>query len=113
AFERGVKDMAAFVALRNLGKSEDTLVAVTTDIADTVQLHDTQPAGNGTRMVVLERLVLPPGLVVEMAPGGLHLMLSGLKVTLDPGHTLLLRLQFARAGKLVAYVPVEKTGTPP
>lgn len=103
-------EAAAYVSLRNTGRVEDTLLSIGSPLADTVTLHDSRQEGGVVRMVQLDQLVMPPGLVVEMAPGGLHLMLSRLRVAMQAGKKLPLRLQFARAGMIEIDVPIVRYG---
>ena len=48
---------------------------------------------------VPELPIAPQG-TVELAPGAEHLMLIGLKGTLTPGDTVVITLQFERAGTI-------------
>jgi len=105
-------EAAAYVSLHNTGRMEDTLLSLGSPLADTVTLHDSRQEGGVVRMVQLDQLVMPPGLVVEMAPGGLHLMLSRLRVAMLAGKKLPLRLQFARAGMIEFDVPIVRYGEP-
>lgn len=101
---------AAYVTLRNTGRTEDTLLGVGSPMADTVTLHDSRQEGGALRMEQVGPLVMPPGVVVEMTPGGLHLMLLHLRVAMRAGRKLPLRLWFARAGMLEIDVPISRYG---
>ena len=101
---------AAYVSLKNSGRTEDTLLAVGSPISDTVTLHESSREGGIVRMVQLNQLVMPAGMVVEMAPGDLHLMLLHLRVAMQSGKKLPLRLWFARAGLLEIEVPISRYG---
>ncbi len=57
-------------------------------------------------MEPVEALDLAPGQTVEMKPGGLHIMLMGLKAPLKKGGKLILELSFEKAGKITVEVPV-------
>ena len=101
-------EAAAYVSLKNSGRIEDTLLAVGSPISDTVTLHESSREGGVVRMVQLNQLVIPAGMVVEMAPGDLHLMLLHLRVAMQSGKQLPLRLWFARAGLLEVEVPITR-----
>jgi copper(I)-binding protein len=45
-------------------------------------------------------LEIPPGKTVELAPGGLHLMLTGLREGLKQGQSVKGSLQFEKAGSV-------------
>ena len=55
-------------------------------------------------MVALPDLPLPPGQVVTLAPGQIHLMLFGVRRPLKPGGRFPLTLRFERAGAATAGV---------
>lgn len=104
---------AAYLSMSNRGSIEDTLLSVTSTLAGKVTLHDSRADGARVRMEEVERLALPAGTSIEMAPGGLHLMLTELKVALPAGKRLPLTVTFARAGVLEIEVPIERYGTRP
>lgn len=105
-------EAAAYVTLQNIGRLEDTLLGVGSPIADTVTLHDSRQEGGTVRMIEVGPLVMPPGLVVQMEPGGLHLMLLHLRVTMQAGRNLPLRLWFAHNGMLEIDIPISRYGDP-
>jgi copper(I)-binding protein len=57
-------------------------------------------------MVAVDELVLPPKKPIAMRPGGMHIMLMGLKKQLKEGDKVPLTLSFLNAGKvdIEAYV---------
>jgi copper(I)-binding protein len=87
-----------------------TLVAVTTPVAGTAEVHEMQMHGDVMRMRAVPRLELPAGRTIELKPGGYHLMLMDLKQPLKPGSTVPLSLVFRDAAgterKLELQVPV-------
>ena len=106
-------EMAAYLSFSNHGSTEDTLLSVTSTLADSVTLHDSRSEGGRVLMEAVERLALPAGTSIEMEPGGLHLMLTRLKVGLTAGKRLPLTVRFARAGSLEVAVPIERYGRRP
>jgi len=101
---------AAYVTLRSA--TGDTLlgVSVPADIAGAAQLHEiVRDAAGRLAMHELARLPLPAGRDVSMQPGGMHIMLVGVRRPLAPGGTIMLTLRFARAGTLVQRVPVRES----
>jgi len=76
----------------------DRLVAVSTPVAQQAELHQTTNQGGIMRMrPVVGGLELPPGKPVSLRPGGYHIMLTGLKTSLQAGQSIPLRLTFAHA----------------
>jgi copper(I)-binding protein len=59
------------------------------------------------QMRPVEGVDIPPGVPIKIEPGGLHIMLQGLKQPLAPGFVFPLTLDFRDAGMLVVQVPVK------
>jgi periplasmic copper chaperone A len=57
-----------------------------------------------------EGVEIKPGETVTLKPGGVHLMLFGLKQQLLPGATVPVTLSFARAGQIAVVLPVQSIG---
>jgi copper(I)-binding protein len=71
------------------------LVGGSTPAADRVEVHEMKMDGDVMRMRELERgLELPVNTAVELRPGGVHLMLMGLKQPLAAGNSVPLTLRF-------------------
>ena len=87
------------------------LVGGSTPAAERVEVHEMKMDGDIMRMRELERgLDLPANAAVELRPGGLHLMLMGLRQPLTVGSSVRLTLRFVdrdgREGLLQVQVPV-------
>lgn len=78
------------------------------ECAATVQLHQTQEQQGMARMVEQASVRLPAGQPVQFRPGGLHVMLFGLKTALREGQTFVLHLSVDEKGKL-SEIPVKVT----
>ena len=95
AGQNGAGDMV----ITNTGAQADILVSVTAAGARDTTIHQSMMHGDMASMVaVTDGLVIPPGGAVTLAPGGYHLMFTGLKAKTNPGDTLPATLTFARAG---------------
>lgn len=110
---------ATGVFARLTAPSGSRLVGGTSPIATGVEVHEMKMDGNIMRMRTLDQgLELPAGESVELRPGGLHLMLTGLKQALPVGSTVPVVLQFVdaegRRGSRSLQVPVRAApaGTP-
>ncbi len=79
-------------------RADDRLVAVTAAGAGRVELHETRME-SGMMMMhpMADGLALPEGRLVELAPGGNHIMVMGLAEPLVDGDSLELKLDFERA----------------
>jgi copper(I)-binding protein len=100
----------AYLTIVNKGAAADHLVGAQADIAKTTELHTHMAQGDTMRMVALSSIEVPAGRTVEFAPGGLHVMLIGLKAPLKEGATLPLVLEFAQAGKVTVIAEIKPVG---
>lgn len=100
-----------FLTITNRGTTADRLVGVRTPIAEQSQIHEMKMDGNVMRMRELEHgLEIPAGAAVTLAPGGLHLMLIGLKRPLTKDTRVPLTLVFEKAGSIDVELAVEAMG---
>jgi periplasmic copper chaperone A len=100
------KTGAVYLAIVNDGESDDRIVAIATEAADMVHLHETKIIEGVARMRMVDELVLPAKSEISMKPGDLHIMLMGLKAPLKTGDMLKLTLTFEKAGEIAVEVPV-------
>ena len=89
------------------GKSADQLIAASTDVADKVEIHEMKMVDGMMKMRVLDKLDIPANQEVKLAPGGLHIMIFGLKKQLKDGDKFPMTLTFAKAGKVDVVVYVQ------
>ena len=78
----------------------DRLLGGTTPLADRFELHSMTMQGDVMQMRQVEAIALPAGQKVELKPGGLHVMLIGLKQPLALGSKVPVTLRFERAGEV-------------
>ena len=88
----------------------DKMTGAATPIADKAQLHETSMADGIMRMRPVNDLAVTSDHPVMLAPGGYHLMLTGLHRQLAAGDTFPLTLTFEHAGAIATVVSVEKAG---
>ena len=88
----------------------DRLVGASTSIAAKAEVHKTEMSGMVMKMRAMPALEIPAGKPVTLQPGGLHIMLEGLKAPLREGQSFPLELNFAKAGQRQVTVVVEKPG---
>ncbi len=103
------KSGAAFMLIENHSASDDRLIAAASDVAERVELHTHKAAADGTmKMIhVPEGFAIPGNTNHELARGGDHVMLMGLKRPLAQGDTFTLTLTFERSGEVTVEVPVD------
>jgi copper(I)-binding protein len=99
---------AAYLTLQS--PTGDRLTSVSTSVAEKAELH-TMTMDNGVmKMRPLDGVDLPAGEAVSLKPGGMHIMLMGLKAPLQAGQNFPMTLQFAKTGAREVTVAVEKPG---
>jgi periplasmic copper chaperone A len=104
-----VKNSAAFFTVENKGAA-DKLVGVTGDVAREIQIHTMITEAGVMKMREVKSLDVPANGKLELKPGGLHIMLIGLKDGLKDGTKFPLTLKFEKAGEVKVTVTAEKPG---
>lgn len=85
----------------------DRLIAASSPVAEHIMIHATERDPEGiVRMRHLEFLELVSGNPTTLAPGGIHLMLTGLSGPLLQGGRIPLTLRYEIAGEVTIEVPV-------
>lgn len=98
-----------FLTIRSLGPV-DRLVGYITPACNRPELH-THIDNNGImQMRQVEAIDVPAGGVVELKPGGLHLMMIDLNGPLIEGETIPVTLEFENAGPVEIEVPILGVG---
>jgi len=88
------------------GPSNDRLLSAAADIAQAVELHSMRMDGDVMRMRQVDAVEVAANQLVEFKPGGLHVMLIGLKTPLKVGNSFPMTLRFEKAGEVKVNVRV-------
>jgi len=83
-----------------------SLVGAQSPASAGVEIHETRMEGKVMRMRALSRLELLPGKIVELKPGGYHIMLLELKRPLKKGEIVPIRLKLEMKDKSVKTLEV-------
>jgi periplasmic copper chaperone A len=103
-----------FLTVTNTGTTPDRLISVKSAAAETVQVHEMKMEGNVMRMREISGgLGIAPGATVTLAPGGLHIMMMGLKAPLKQGDKVPVTLIFEKAGSIDVELAVVALGASP
>jgi periplasmic copper chaperone A len=106
ATAQGQRVGGAYFEIDNRGPA-DRLLAVRGEVSEAQQLHSMALNDNVMRMREVDAIDVPAGGKVRLEPGGLHIMLVGLKAPLAAGSSFPLLLKFEKAGELKVEVRVE------
>ena len=110
----GEKTTAVFMTIMNHRRDDVVLTEIKTLAAEKVVIHNVvtkdgkrvmEPAPNG--------LPLAKHQIINMEPGGIHIMLTGLKAPLKDGTTIPMTLIFDKAGPIDIKVSIAKPQTAP
>ncbi|MFN3565651.1 MAG: copper chaperone PCu(A)C [Burkholderiaceae bacterium] len=104
----GQTNGAAYLKIKNAGAT-DKLIAASAPVAEVVELHTHAMDGTTMRMRKVDAIDVAGGATTELKPGGLHVMLIGLKAPLKAGTKFPLTLKFDRAGEVKVDVEVRTT----
>lgn len=69
----------AFISMTNTGTKPLTLIGAQSSVSKKVEIHTHETSGDIMQMRKIDRVDIPAGATIEMQPGGLHLMLIGLR----------------------------------
>jgi copper(I)-binding protein len=112
AFSRATPGNGPGVAYLTIhgGNAPDRLVGASSPRAAKVEMHTMSMQGDVMRMREVDAIEIPANAPIRFAPGGLHLMLMGLKAPLKTGDKVPLTLTFQQAGTRTIDVPVGALG---
>lgn len=91
---------AGYVELKNTGSEAVSLETATSAGFTDIELHRSRERGGMASMEHVERIALPPGEAVVLAPNGYHLMMFGRQPGLEPGGILPVTLGFSDGSSL-------------
>lgn len=97
-----------YITIRNGGKTDDRLTAVTSSSAGKVDLHEMKMNGNVMQMRELkDGVAIAAGATVTLSPNGLHMMFSKVTSPFKKGETVPVTLTFEKAGSVQLVLPVK------
>ncbi len=97
---------AAYFTVRNKGAEADRLLELKSPVAANAEIHAVKNEGGVMQMSPAGPVDIPAGSEISLAPGGMHIMLTGLKESLVKGQTTELTLVFEKAGEVTIVMPI-------
>ncbi len=85
---------AGYFTINNNGTSADRLLSASSPAFNKIEMHETRMADGMMSMNQLMEVPVDAGVTVEFKPGGLHLMLMGIKQPLEVGDKVPVTLTF-------------------
>ncbi len=105
--------LAGYLVIENPGNKTVHLTGASSDRFTAVEIHEMRMKDGMMSMKRIERLAIPAGGRVELAPGGLHLMLIKPVEPVRAGQTVRITLRFDNGQTLSVDMPVQKGETAP
>ena len=99
---------AGYMSIHNPLDSAITLVGVTSERFGRVEFHQTVAEDGVMSMQHLHHLTVDAGATLELAPGGIHLMMMKPTQTTKPGESIRVRLQLKDGSELELMMQVKK-----
>jgi copper(I)-binding protein len=87
----------AFMQLRSA--TDAKLLEVRSPVAGVVEIHEVKMESNVMRMRAVQSVALPAGRMVELKPGGYHVMMMDLKQQMKEGEVVPMTLVVESGGK--------------
>jgi len=97
---------AAYMTLHNEGDKGVAIVRVSSDVSRTSTIHSIRKQGVMMRMLVVNNMTIPAHGFIKLEPGGMHVMLTGLKQILKPGQVVHIMLEFTDGSTIKVVAPV-------
>jgi periplasmic copper chaperone A len=104
----GAKVAAVYLRIDNTGGNSDRLLTITSNAAASAEVHRTTVVEGVARMRPVSTLQIGANEVVAFEPGGLHIMLFGLKRPLVAGQSFPVELGFELSGQKKVTVKVRE-----
>lgn len=104
------KSAAGYMTISNEGDTAEELIAVRTPFASSSTLHTTIFEDGIAKMRPLAGLPIAPGEVVNLEPGGMHVMFMGLSGPAYEGDMIPSTLVFRKAGDVEIKFMVDAAG---
>ncbi len=89
----GVPNTAAYFSIQNNSDTNQILIGASADFATKAEIHNHILVDDMMRMQQQSEVVIQPSESVHFSPGGLHIMLFGLKQPLNEGQSVTIILQ--------------------
>lgn len=91
---------AIYFVIQNNTRETDELTGVSSDVAEAVEMHESKTEGDVMQMHPVETVPLQAGAKTTFKPGGLHIMLIGVKQDLKIGDEIEITLHFKNSGDI-------------
>ena len=106
---KSASNAAFYMAIRNTGQEQDSLIEASIDICGATELHMSNIDDEGVMsMQQVGQIDVPAGETINLEPGGLHVMCIDRQAELNPGDSVPISLSFTRAGEIVVEAEIRQ-----
>ena len=102
----GMTSAAVYGSLVNSSAVDESVVSITSELAESAMLHRSVNKDGMTRMLHADEILIKAGTQVDFEPGGLHVMLIGLRESFVSGDSVPLSVTLKSGAKLSAAAKV-------
>lgn len=99
---------AAYLMVHNNGNTDDRIIEIKSPIAGSVMMHKSIQKNGSLHMKHVPNLPVKARGMVQFKPGGLHVMLMGLKKPLVSGESFPITVVMEQAGEITGMVKITK-----
>jgi copper(I)-binding protein len=99
---------AVYMTILNKSEQDDRLIGAACELAAKAELHQDMQDNGVMKMRPIDGVPINAKGLAVLKPGGMHLMLTGLKQPLAAGQSFPLTLEFEKAGRIEITVSVLK-----
>jgi len=99
---------SVYLTIKNNSPHSDELIKAHSNLSARTMLHTHIMDKGVARMRHVNSISIPKKSIIQLKPGGYHIMLMGLKKPLKIGDTILLLLTFRKAGSRNVTVSIRK-----
>jgi len=111
ATPKGASVAGGYMKITNTGSTPDRLIGGATEAARKFEIHEMKVDGGVMKMRELTNgLEIPPGGTIELKPGSLHVMMTGVTRPFVKGERVKASLTFEKAGKVDIEFIVDAVG---
>jgi copper(I)-binding protein len=103
------ENAAVYFAIHNHTAEDDELLSVTSNVTDAIEIHQSSMDNDIMQMSELASVPLAADEELLFKPGGIHIMLIGLKQDLVLGEHMGIVLHFKNHADIVVEVHIEET----
>ena len=98
----------AYLNIENVGSTDDKLISATSTVSPRVEVHEHTMKDGVMKMAQVDHIEIKAGELIELKPGGYHIMLFDTTYRYSEGDQIDITLNFEKAGSITKTFNVTK-----